>query len=90
MSAMKAELRVPNPCLHWQAVALMLERRKDFREDVTMVVEPDRLRFVDSTNRELRSLPREEWIGGEEIPSLDTTVSLLDWIEEEFPEEAAS
>lgn len=86
---MKADLRLPRPCLHWQAVALMLERRKDFREDVTMVVEPDCLRFVDAQARELRSVPREKWDDGE-MPSLDTTVSLLDWIEEEFSEGVAS
>lgn len=85
---MKADLRVPEPSLHWQAVALMLERRKDFREDVTMVVEADRLRFVDAKNQELRNLPQDRCAG--EVPSLEATVSLLDWIGEEFSEEAAS
>jgi hypothetical protein len=80
---MKTELHMPDPSLDWRAVARMVERREDLRDDVTMVVEPDRLRFVDEQNREIRSLPPGQWTNGS-IADLDTTISLLDWIEEQF------
>lgn len=78
---MKTELNLPDPSVDWRAVALMVERRDDLREDITMVVEPDRLLFLDGNNREVRSV--STW-NTETISDLDTTISLLDWIEEQF------
>ena len=60
----------------------MLQRRDDFPKDVTMVVEPNRLRFLDSQDRELRNVP---WMDCGK-PSLDSAISLLDLIEDEFPQ----
>ena len=78
---MKAELNMPDPSVDWRAVARMIEQRDDLREDITMVVEPDQLRFLDDANREIRSV--SAW-NTESIVDLDTTISLLDWIEEQF------
>jgi hypothetical protein len=78
---MKAELNMPDPSVDWRAVARMIEQRDDLREDITMVIEPDQLRFVDETNHEVRSV--SAW-NTESISDLDTTISLLDWIEEQF------
>jgi hypothetical protein len=78
---MKAELNMPDPSVDWRAVARMIEQRDDLREDITMVIEPDQLRFVDATNHEVRSV--SAW-NTEAISDLDTTISLLDWIEEQF------
>ncbi len=64
----------------------MVEQRDDLREDITMIVEPECLRFVDETNREVRSV--SAW-NTESIADLDTTISLLDWIEEEFSQRAS-
>ena len=83
---MKAELHMPDPSVDWRAVARMVEQRDDLREDVTMIVEPEGLRFVDQENRELRSV--SAW-NTESIADLDTTISLLDWIEEEFSQRAS-
>ncbi len=83
---MKAELHMPDPSVDWRAVARMVEQRDDLREDVTMIVEPNVLRFVDETNREIRSV--STW-NTESIADLDTTISLLDWIEEEFSQRAS-
>jgi hypothetical protein len=80
---MKAELHMPDPSVDWRAVARMVERREDLRGDVTMVVEPNQLRFVDEENREISSFPPGTWTDGS-IADLDTTISLLDWIEEQF------
>lgn len=80
---MKAELHIPDPSVDWRAVARMVEARKDLREDVTMVVEPDRLRFVDQAHHEIQALPPGQWTNGS-ISNLDTTISLLDWLEERF------
>ena len=78
---MKAELHMPEPSVDWRAVARMVEQRDDLRDDVTMIVEPGGLRFIDQENRELRAV--SAW-NTESIADLDTTISLLDWIEEEF------
>ena len=83
---MKAELHMPDPSVDWRAVARMVEQRDDLREDITMIVEPECLRFVDETNREVRSV--SAW-NTESIADLDTTISLLDWIEEEFSQRAS-
>jgi hypothetical protein len=85
---MKAELHMPDPSVDWRAVARMVERRASLREDVTMIVEPDRLRFLDDERREIRSLPAGQWTNGA-ISDLDTTISLLDWIEAEFSQRAS-
>ena len=77
---------MPDPSVDWRAVARMVEQRDDLREDVTMIVEPNVLRFVDETNREIRSV--STW-NTESIADLDTTISLLDWIEEEFSQRAS-
>jgi hypothetical protein len=77
-----------DPSVDWRAVARMIERREDLREDITMVVEPNRLRFVDETNRELHIVPAGNWTNGA-IADLDNTISLLDWIEEQFSQRAS-
>ena len=83
---MKAELHMPDPSVDWRAVARMVEQRDDLRDDITMIVEPNVLRFVDDTNQEVRSV--SAW-NTESIADLDTTISLLDWIEEEFSQRAS-
>jgi hypothetical protein len=89
LPCMKAELKIPEPSVDWKAVARMIERREDLRSDITMVVEPGgRLRFVDQENREVRSAPPGKWTDGS-ISDLDTTISLLDWIERQFSRRAS-
>jgi hypothetical protein len=78
---MKTELNMPDPSVDWRAVARMVEQRDDLRKDITMVVEPDQLRFLDDEKREVRSV--SAW-NTQSISDLDTTLSLLDWIEEQF------
>ena len=72
---------MPDPSVDWRAVARMVEQRDDLRKDITMIVEPDQLRFLDDSNREVRSVTA--W-NTDSISDLDTTISLLDWIEEQF------
>ena len=80
---MQVEVLIPDPALHWQAVARMLARREDLRDDITLRVESDCLRFIYTNAQTIRTLPPGKWTGGA-IADIDVMLELLGWIETEF------
>lgn len=80
---MKVKLRIPNPSVDWRAMARIVEKRPDLRDDITMIVEPGGLSFVDENQREVESLRPPLWTS-EAIADLSVEMCLLDFIREEF------
>ena len=80
---MQVEVLTSDPGLHWQAIAGMLASRDDLRDDITLRVEPDQLRFVDRNGNAILTLPAGKW-GGAAIADVDVMLELLAWIEKEF------
>src|SRR5215207_3184244 len=80
---MQVEVMIPDPTLHWQAVARMLAGREDLRDDVTLRVEPDCLRFIYRDGHTIRTLPPGKWTGSA-IADIDVMLEFLGWVEKEF------
>ena len=80
---MQVEVLISDPTLHWQAVARMLGAREDLRDDITLRVESDCLRFVYANGQTVRTLPPGKWTGSA-IADIDVMLELLGWIEKEF------
>jgi hypothetical protein len=80
---MEVEVLAPDPGLHWQAVARMLARRDDLREDVTLRVDLNHLSFIDRDGLTVRALPAGKWVGGA-IADIDVMLDFLAWLEREF------
>jgi hypothetical protein len=83
---MKAELRLREPSLQWRALARMVEAKRDLREDITLVVESDRLLFRDDRNCEIPArIPLGQWtVQSIADLDLDSTLSFLKWLEQHF------
>ena len=65
----------------------MIRRKPELRDDVTLVVEPGRLRFIDERSREIPTgLPQGKWAS---LPDVDSTMSFLNWLDVRFSREAA-
>jgi hypothetical protein len=80
---MKTELHVAGPSVEWRAFEHMIRYKPELRDDVTLVVEPDRLRFIDEGSREIPTgLPVGKWAS---LPDLDSILSLLSWLDGRFP-----
>ena len=80
---MNVDLRMEEPGQDWKALAAAMSIREDLRSDVTMVVEDERLSFVDPKGGVVRSLPRGQWVG-DAISDIDTMLDLLAWLESQF------
>jgi hypothetical protein len=79
---MKTVLHVADPSVEWRAFQQMIKHKPELRDDVTLVVEPDRLRVLDQENREIATgLPAGNWTSSLD---LDTTMSLLTWLDVRF------
>ena len=84
---MKTELHLAGPSLEWRAFEHMIRHKPELRDDVTLVVEPGRLRFIDGKSREIPTgLPKGKWAS---LPDLDSTISLLNWLDVRFSRKAA-
>ena len=87
---MKAELRLREPSLQWRALARIVEAKSDLREDITLVVESDRLCFLDGRNCEIPArIPVGQWtVQSIADLDLDSTLSFLKWLEQHFSKDA--
>jgi hypothetical protein len=82
---MKTLLNVPNPSPDWQGLAHVISRSAGLRDDVTLVVDPDGLRFLDDDCHEIRAeTPAGKWTE-DSICQLAMKLSFLDWLYERFP-----
>jgi hypothetical protein len=86
---MKAELRLREPSLQWRALARMVEAKRDLREDITLVVESDRVRILDARDCEIPArIPVGQWtVQSIADLDLDSTLSFLKWLEQHFSKE---
>jgi hypothetical protein len=83
-------LNLPDPSPDWRGLAHVVSKSDGLREDVTFVVEKDRVRFFDSECREIPiELELGKWAAGT-IRQLSTKLSLLDWLHERFPRESSA
>jgi hypothetical protein len=84
---MKTELHVADPSVEWRAFEQMIKHKRDLRDDLTLVLEPDRLRVIDENKREIATgLPTGNWTLNLD---LDTTMSLLTWLDVRFARKVA-
>jgi hypothetical protein len=89
-SVMKALLNFPNPSPDWRGLAQVIAKSAALRNDVTLVVESDRVRFFDSECREIATdLPPGPW-GNEAVVNLGRKLSLLDWLHDRFGHQTAA
>ena len=86
---MRMLLNFPDPSADWRGLAHVVSKSQELRDDVTFVVEQDRLRFFDSECREIPTgLDSSKWTNGT-VNQLAAKLSLLDWLHERFPRENA-
>ena len=82
---MKTLINVPNPSADWQGLAHVISKSAGLRDDVTLVVEQDGLRFLDDDWHEITAeTPVGKWTD-DSICQLSMKLSLLDWLYERFP-----
>ena len=81
-------LNLPNPSPDWRGLARVISTSHGLREDVTLVVESERLRFFDCECREIRlPEPSATW-NRREMHALSEKISFLDWLHEQFPRQS--
>jgi hypothetical protein len=84
---MRTLLNLPEPSADWRGLANVISRSADLQDDVTLVVEQDRLRFFDGECREIQTdLLPGAWTHGA-MRQLAAKLSLLDWLHERFPQQ---
>ena len=82
---MRMLLNLPDPSADWRGLAHVISKSDGLRDDVTLVVERDRLRFFDSECREISAgMDSGQWSAGS-VNNLSAKLSLLDWLYERFP-----
>jgi hypothetical protein len=87
---MRTLLNLPEPSADWRGLANVIARSADLRDDVTLVVEQDRLRFFDAECREIQTdLLPGAWTHGA-MKQLAAKLSLLDWLHERFSQQTPS
>jgi hypothetical protein len=87
---MRMLLNLPDPSPDWRGLAHVISKSDGLRDDVTFVVERDRLRFFDSECREITiEFVPGTWTDSATIAQLSQKLSLLDWLHERFPRESA-
>jgi hypothetical protein len=85
---MKTLINVPHPSPDWQGLAHVIAKSVGLRDDVTLVVEQDGLRFLDDDCHEISAeTPVGKWTD-DSICQLSMKLSLLDWLHERFPTSA--
>jgi len=84
---MKTELHVATPSVEWRAFEQMIKHKHELRDDVTLVVDLDRLRVIDENKQEITTgLPAGNWTSNLD---LETTMSLLTWLDVRFARKVA-
>ena len=81
---MKTLLNLPNPSADWRGLAKVIAKSANLRSDVTLVVEPGRLRFFDGECREISVDGAETPWRPDRVNDLASKLSLLDWLHERF------
>ena len=83
---MRILLNLPDPSPDWRKLADIISESYDLRDDVTLVVESDRIRFLDAEGREIRKDAPCCW-SSRTIAQFTAKLSLLDWLHENFSSE---
>ena len=79
-------LNLPEPSADWRGLAHVISKSEGLRDDVTFVVERDRVRFFDSECREIATEVPPVVCSDETMRQLSAKLSLLDWLHERFPQ----
>jgi hypothetical protein len=81
---MRTLLNLPDPSPDWRGLAHVISKSDGLRDDVTLVIESDRIRFFDAECREIKTdLAPESW-SISTISQLSSKLSLLDWLHQNF------
>jgi hypothetical protein len=84
---MRTLLNLPDPSADWRGLAHVISKSDGLRDDVTLVVERDRIRFFDAECREIQTgMAPGRWTH-DTMSQLALKLSLLDWLHERFPSE---
>lgn len=82
---MRILLMLPKPSAHWSGMANLIGESDGLRDDVTVVVDGERVRFFDAGSNEMAvHVPRHILEAGT-IPRLRAKLSFLQWLHERFP-----
>ena len=85
---MRTLLNLPDPSPDWRGLAHVISKSDGLRDDVTLVIERDRIRFFDAECREIQiGLTAGRW-SSSNISQLASKISLLDWLHENFSTES--
>jgi hypothetical protein len=88
--SMRTLLNLPDPSPDWRGLVHVIAKSGDLRDDVTLVVERDRIRFVDAECREIQTgIAPGRWASST-ISQLSSKLSLLDWLHEHFAKDSES
>jgi hypothetical protein len=87
---MKMRLNLAEPSPDWRGLAHVIAKSDTLRDDVTLVVEKDGLRFLDENLREIQTDLPAGMGTVESITLLSTKLFLLDWLYQRFPKQAAA
>jgi hypothetical protein len=88
--SMRTLLNLPDPSPDWRGLAHVIAKSNDLRDDVTLVIETDRIRFFDAECREIQTgLAPNRW-SNTAISQLSSKLSLLDWLHENFSRDSES
>jgi hypothetical protein len=88
--SMRTLLNLPDPSPDWRGLAHVIAKSNDLRDDVTLVIETERIRFFDAECREIQTgIAPYRW-SSNTISQLSSKLSLLDWLHENFSRDSES
>ena len=81
---MRTLLNLSDPSPDWRGLAHVISKSDGLRDDVTLVIESDRIRFFDAECREIQTGATAGRWSSSNISQLSSKLSLLDWLHENF------
>ncbi len=85
---MRTLLNLSDPSPDWRGLAHVISKSDGLRDDVTLVIENDRVRLFDAECREIQTGAIAGRWSSLNISQLSSKLSLLDWLHENFSTES--
>ena len=81
---MRTLLNLSDPSPDWRGLDHVISKSDGLRDDVTLVIEGDRIRFFDAECREIQTGATTARWSSSNITQLSSKLSFLDWLHETF------